>query len=164
MTVRYVAFSEKGDKVYLRASPSDGGKRVRQVLWGDHLEVLGEVPGNAEYWEIEWAPRSDDPTSYFIRKDETTEDRPLEIVFVDVGQGDGAVLISGTVYQENAPDDWFMPVPLQFEFGKNQRARVTVTAYGPERPFQVKLPMNPKKVELDPDLWILSEKTTTKGK
>jgi hypothetical protein len=79
-------------------------------------------------------------------------------------QSDGSVLIQGKVYQEGAPDDWFMPLPLVFEFGKNQWGAVTVPAYGPERPFQLKLPKKPKKVELDPDLWILSEKTTTKGK
>ncbi len=45
-----------------------------------------------------------------------------------------------------------------------QWVAVTVPAYGPERPFQIKLPRKPRKVELDPDLWVLSEKTETKRK
>jgi hypothetical protein len=79
-------------------------------------------------------------------------------------QPDGTVLLQGKILQEGAPDDWFMPLPLLFEFGKNHWAAVTVAAYGPERPFQLKLPKKPRKIELDPDLWILSERTSTKGK
>ncbi len=86
------------------------------------------------------------------------------MVYSTQSQPDGAVVIQGNVYQENAPDDWFMPLPLLFEFDKNQWVAVTVTAYGPERPFQIKLPKKPRKVELDPDLWVLSEKTETKRK
>jgi hypothetical protein len=76
----------------------------------------------------------------------------------------GSVMIAGTVTQLNAPEGWFMPLPLVFSFGGDQEARGTVHAYGPKTPFQVKLPMRPKKVELDPHEWILSEKTTTRGK
>ncbi|MEO5936536.1 MAG: hypothetical protein ABIP81_04925 [Terriglobales bacterium] len=35
-------------------------------------------------------------------------------------------------------------------------------AVGPRTPFSIKLPMAPKKVELDPELWVLSENTSTK--
>ncbi|MGH9795427.1 MAG: M1 family metallopeptidase, partial [Candidatus Acidiferrales bacterium] len=80
------------------------------------------------------------------------------------GQPDGSVMVQGTVLQENTPADWFMPLPLVFEFDKNQRASGTIHAYGPKTPFQIKLPMKPKKVELDPALWIISEKTSTSGK
>ncbi len=80
------------------------------------------------------------------------------------GQPDGGVMVTGAVLQENAPADWFMPLPLVFEFDKNQRASGTIHAYGPKTPFQIKLPMKPKKVELDPALWIISEKTSTSGK
>lgn len=79
-------------------------------------------------------------------------------------QPDGSVMVQGVVYQENVPEDWFMPLPLVFEFEKNQVATGTVHAYGPKTPFNIKLPMRPKKVELDPNLWVISEKTTTRGK
>jgi hypothetical protein len=79
-------------------------------------------------------------------------------------QPDGSVLVSGNVTQENVPDKWFMPLPLVFTFGEKQFASGTVHAYGPKTPFEIKLPVRPKKVELDPLHWILSEKTSTKGR
>lgn len=79
-------------------------------------------------------------------------------------QPDGSVLVSGNVTQTNVPGDWFMPLPLVFSFDGNQTARGTVQAYGPKTPFTIKLPKRPRKVELDPDDWILSEKTSTKSK
>ena len=35
----------------------------------------------------------------------------------------------------------------------------TVAAYGPRTPFKIKLPAT-RKVEFDPDRWVLSEKTS----
>jgi hypothetical protein len=37
----------------------------------------------------------------------------------------------------------------------------TVIAYGPEFQFKMKLPAAAEKVELDPDLWMLSKDTST---
>jgi aminopeptidase N len=79
-------------------------------------------------------------------------------------QPDGTFLVSGEVTQENVPDKWFMPLPVVFTFGEKQWASGVVHAYGPKTPFAIKLPMRPKKVELDPGRWILSEKTSTKTK
>lgn len=79
-------------------------------------------------------------------------------------QPDGSVIVSGFVHQENAGDNWFMPLPLLFTFDKNQIARGTVHAAGPETSFRIRVPMRPKKVELDPDHWVLSEKTETRGR
>jgi hypothetical protein len=79
-------------------------------------------------------------------------------------QPDGSVVVQGVVYQENVPEEWFMPLPLVFTFDKNQVATGTVHAYGPQTSFNIKLPMRPRKVELDPSLWVISEKTTTRGK
>jgi hypothetical protein len=56
-----------------------------------------------------------------------------------------------------------MVLPVRFSFGPKQEAQGTVLVDGPSSPFKIRLPMRPKKVELDPDHWILSEKTTTKG-
>lgn len=77
-------------------------------------------------------------------------------------QPDG-VLLTGTVLQEHAPDDWFMVLPLALSFGGRQEALGTVHAHGPRATFQIKLPMRPTRVELDPQRWVLSEKTSTKG-
>lgn len=79
-----------------------------------------------------------------------------------VRQDRNAFVVEGNVLQENAPQDWFMPLPLVFQFGGDQTARGTVHAYGPKTPFSIKLPAAPKKVEMDPALWVLSENTSTK--
>ena len=75
---------------------------------------------------------------------------------------DGSSLISGNVMQENAPETWSMPLPLELGFGGDRIAVGTVLANGPKQPFQIKLPTRPTKVELDPQHWVLSEKTSTK--
>jgi hypothetical protein len=57
-----------------------------------------------------------------------------------------------------------MVLPLVMSFEGNQEARTTVRAAGASAPFELKLPASPKKVELDPFSWVLSEKTTTRAK
>jgi hypothetical protein len=76
----------------------------------------------------------------------------------------GQTVLSGTIYQENAGPNWFMPLPVVCKFSGNQQGRVTVYANGPQTPFKMTLPAKPSSVELDPELWILSEKTSTKSK
>lgn len=77
-------------------------------------------------------------------------------------QPDGSTLLKGTLHQENTPDNWFMLLPLIFRFGKDQVARGTIHAIGPATPVTIKLPARPNEVELDPDNWVLSDKTSTK--
>jgi hypothetical protein len=79
-------------------------------------------------------------------------------------QPDGKVIASGTIKQDNVPESWVMPLPVVFTFDGNQVARATVVARGPSTAFELSLPKKPIKVELDPDSWVLSEKTTIKGK
>jgi hypothetical protein len=78
-------------------------------------------------------------------------------------QPDGKVLVSGTAYQKHAPEDWMMVLPVKFSFGEKREALGTVLVEGASSPFQIKLPMRPRKVELDPDRWILAEGVSTKG-
>jgi hypothetical protein len=78
-------------------------------------------------------------------------------------QPEGKVLVTGNIIQSNVPDDWAMVLPVQFTFGNNQFANGAVIALGPSRSFQIRLPAKPKKVELDPQHWILSERTSTKS-
>lgn len=91
MPHRFVALREDGKPTYLYEL--NRSTRVRQVLWGDFLQVKRDA---GDGWlEIDWAPKS--PTkrrTLAIPKEHTAAERPLEIIFVDVGQGDGAVLIS----------------------------------------------------------------------
>jgi aminopeptidase N len=85
----------------------------------------------------------------------------LEYQFQD--QPDGKVLMTGNLTQENAPNNWFMVLPVALTFGGKQVVYTTVVADGASAPFRIRLPSRPGKVELDPQHWILSEKTSTKG-
>lgn len=79
-------------------------------------------------------------------------------------QPDGKVTVTGTIRQENVPETWAMPLPVTFTFDGDQVARTTVLVRGPSSTFELTLPKKPIKVELDPDGWVLAEKTTTKAK
>jgi len=70
-------------------------------------------------------------------------------------------ILNWTVYQDNAPANWFMPLPVVCKFGK-QEGRALVYANGPKTTNKIVLQSKPTSVELDPDMWILSEKTSTK--
>jgi hypothetical protein len=85
----------------------------------------------------------------------------LEYSIVEEG---GKYFLTGTVYQDNAGPNWVMPLPVVLKIG-GQPGQVIVLAKGPECPVtKIALPAKPDSVELDPDLWILSEKTITKKK
>jgi hypothetical protein len=79
-------------------------------------------------------------------------------------QDDGSFIVRGTVFQDGVPEDekWVMPLPVVFNLGGNKKGRTVVYAQGPQAPFAFKLPSKPDSVELDPDAWVLSEKTSTK--
>jgi aminopeptidase N len=86
-----------------------------------------------------------------------------ELQYQITDQPDGKVLVSGSVIQQNAPEDWVMVLPLKFSFGNNQQGLGTVLVQGASTKFQIRLPLRPKKVELDPEHWIIAEHTSTKG-
>jgi len=73
------------------------------------------------------------------------------------------IMLKGEVVQTGLPESeaWFMPLPLVIHFHGGRSARVTVAAYGGHAPVNLKLPEPPEKVELDPELWVLSDKTST---
>ena len=77
-------------------------------------------------------------------------------------EGDGKVVVSGTITQKNAGENWVMVLPVKFGFSGNQAAMGTVIVQGPSTPFQIRLPASPSKVELDPDRFILAENVSTK--
>lgn len=79
-------------------------------------------------------------------------------------QPDGSTIMSGSVIQENAPESWAMFLPVTIDFEGKTAVRTIVLAFGAKRPFSLKLPKRPKKVELDPQKWVLSDKTETRAK
>jgi aminopeptidase N len=74
------------------------------------------------------------------------------------------MFVNGIVKQDGVPADWQMVLPLVMSFDGGQEARTTVGAVGASTPFTLKVPMKPRKVELDPYSWILSERTTSRSK
>ena len=79
-------------------------------------------------------------------------------------QTDGSLMLAGTIKQDNVPQDFMMVLPVILSFDANQEYRTTVRATGPSSTFELRLPSKPRKIELDPFSWVLSEKTTTRAK
>ena len=66
---------------------NDRKKKAKQVLWGDWLNVEEETDDG--WAKVKWGGKR-----YWVRQSDYRGERPLEVVFVDVGQGDGCVLIT----------------------------------------------------------------------
>jgi hypothetical protein len=75
----------------------------------------------------------------------------------------GGFILKGTMVQEHVPEAWLNILPLVVEFSGGRIARTTVHAFGPKTEIEIRLPEKPQKVRLDPDMWILSDKTSEKG-
>ena len=74
----------------------------------------------------------------------------------------GGVVLKGNLLQKGLPETekWFMPVPIILHFHGGTTARGSIGVFGTTSPVNIKLAQAPEKVELDPDMWILSEKTS----
>lgn len=94
MAQLFVALPEEHAPIYLF---DDTGKKFRQVLWGDWLTIDDNDDGASQWVIVRWAWNDPDPAkrkTLKIERKYTVSKRPLEIIFVDVGQGDGCVLIT----------------------------------------------------------------------
>jgi hypothetical protein len=76
---------------------------------------------------------------------------------------DGSAVLKGDLFQKGIPEgeNWFMPLPLILHFPGDKIGRGTIGAFGAHTPISLKLAHAPEKVELDPELWVLSEKTSS---
>lgn len=92
MITKFVRWHPLGKKIWLYPGPEKRSK-VRDVRWGDVLSVIEERPDG--WSKIKWGTKR-----YFLRTEETVDERPLEVLFVDVGQGDGAILTSAETGDE----------------------------------------------------------------
>src|SRR5688572_812764 len=97
-TLRYL----DTDMVTVYVAGDDGKKhRLATLLWGDNVRVKGKSGG---FWQLDFTTRIWDKTKRqfiwrkhdaFIDGDVTFRDTPLlKVRFVDVGQGDGAIIES----------------------------------------------------------------------
>jgi hypothetical protein len=74
----------------------------------------------------------------------------------------GGVILKGELSQSGLPDNenWFTVLPLVVHTSGGGIARGSVAVLGPHSPVSIKLPHAPEKVGLDPDLWVLSDRTS----
>src|SRR5690606_22690485 len=71
----------------LDAPPPARGKRKQQLLWGDHVTLLGEESGD-------WVKVRGRNSIGWIQRSQLQQERLLEINWVDVGQGDGIFIVT----------------------------------------------------------------------
>ncbi len=74
----------KGPVVYLYDLKNRKTKK-KELLWGDWLRIGKEI--NSQWFEVKWGRET-----FAIKKKDFQEERLLEMIFLDVGQGDGCIL------------------------------------------------------------------------
>lgn len=70
---------------FIHKSPE--GSPTKQLLWGDHVRVKGPDQNG-------WTPVFSRGVEGWMKAQGLGDDRLLEIVFVDIGQGDGALVVT----------------------------------------------------------------------
>jgi len=73
--------------VVLRSEASSKSKAKNHLLYGDWLKYLGEEHNG-------WAKVRSRRTNGWLHKSNFSSERPLEINFVDIGQGDGCHIVT----------------------------------------------------------------------
>ena len=81
---RYVGWDEVTG--YTRAS---GGRRVRDLLWGDRVQVLQQAGGGMT--KVRARHRTDE---MYVKTAALNGEPLLEFYFIDVGQGDGVLIVT----------------------------------------------------------------------
>ncbi len=72
----------------LREEPRKNSRGLTQCLWGDWVGLRGLEPQRGWY-NVRTRGRGG-----FLHEDDLTEERPLEVNFVDIGQGDGTFIVT----------------------------------------------------------------------
>ena len=78
--------------VYKDENGKKSNKKLIQLLWGDLIDLLEEPTGNFAKVKV----RIDEGTKMYegwIKKSEIQTEPVLEVTFVDIGQGDGSLII-----------------------------------------------------------------------
>ncbi len=74
----------KGPVVYLYDAKNLKTKK-KELLWGDWLRIGADI--NSQWSEVMWGQET-----FAMKKKDYQEERLLEMIFLDVGQGDGCIL------------------------------------------------------------------------
>lgn len=94
MAHRFAGLGTNGKKVYLYKKSGAKLKKARQILWGDYLRIDETAMPPEGMLAVKWSQGPDlPPLEYYVKIEETTGSRPLEAIFLDVGQGDGSIVI-----------------------------------------------------------------------
>lgn len=92
MAFKFVGLADDDKPIFLT---DRAGKRVRQVLWGDNLTLdVANPSADPALAHIVWGASGPSPKQMRIETRHVVDDRPLEIIFVDVGQGDGCIVLT----------------------------------------------------------------------
>ena len=72
------------------------GAKKKFVIWGDWLDVEEENPAS-DFYKVNWkvwhaTTQAVGTEAYRVKKDHTRKSALLEMIFVDVGQGDGCIV------------------------------------------------------------------------
>jgi hypothetical protein len=73
-------------------------------------------------------------------------------------QSDRTAILRGEIVQTGVHNQWLSFLPVVLHYPGNRTARVVIAAAGPRTNVAVGIPGSPTSVELDPELWMLSEK------
>lgn len=115
----------KGIKLYEDVTRNGAIRRtaVRTILWGDWLKIVEEV---GEWGRLDWNGRT-----YWVRISDTQAERPLEIIFIDVGQGDGCFIVAPhptgekrIVVDAGADSNMSRFIGWRFRLGRNTGVRM----------------------------------------
>lgn len=88
MATGFVDYHPEHKKIWLYSRKSIAGSAVvRDVRWGDYLNIQEQTQDG--WTRIKWGKKR-----YFLQTKYIVETRPLEVLFVDVGQGDGCIFTS----------------------------------------------------------------------
>jgi peptidase M1-like protein len=132
-----------------RATMQDFYQRYRggRASTRDFQRVVEEHMGMSMEWFFdEWVNGSAIPTYILSWKAEPADS--------------GRYTLHLRVRQEDAPDSFIMPVPLEMVFADSSRARVRVNVRGPSVEATLLVPAEPKRLELNPLESVLAEVKT----
>ncbi len=88
MSYAAIRFVSRWPSAVLREKASGRSKGLTQCLWGDWVGVRSLSPRNG------WISVRTRGRDGFLREDDLMEERPLEVNFVDIGQGDGTFIVT----------------------------------------------------------------------
>jgi hypothetical protein len=160
---------------FLLSNPTTGNDAAFQTMMKDFVsQHRGGSASTDEFWKVASLHFARTPIAgkfqlqnldWFFKEWVYGTGLPTyQLEYETVAQPDGSLMLKGTVKQLNVDPDFQMILPLVMTFDGNQEARTSVRVVGPSSSFDLKVPQKPKKVELDPFNWVLSEKTTSRPK